>query len=267
MSMGQSSSDPRTFSGFTDLTILRANRLLAALPASVLQEIAPHLRQLNLERGRVLFEPGDDVDLPARSAPISLLLVSRDGREAEAASIGREGAAGGIVSSGHKPAYGRAVVQIAGPVLVIATEQLEGAKRRRPEIADLFSRYADALLAQVMQSVVCNALHPVEQRACRWLLATHDRSDTDIIRLTQQSLAEMLGVQRTTVSGVAKTLEHRGVIRQHHGRGGPLQPAAARSLRRLGEDRLRRRACPGPRPGPGSGPAAAPDPPAARRGF
>jgi len=220
MSMGQSSSDPRTFAGFSDVSALRANRLLAALPSAVLQDIAPHLRQLNLERGRVLFEPGDDVDLthfPTRSAIISLLLVTRDGREVEAASIGREGAAGGIVSSGHKPAYGRAVVQIAGPVLVIATEQLEAAKRRRPEIADLFSRYADALLAQVMQSVVCNALHPVEQRACRWLLATHDRSETDIIRLTQQSLAEMLGVQRTTVSGVAKTLEHRGLIRQHHG--------------------------------------------------
>lgn len=220
MSMGQSSSDPRAYGGVSDTSALRANRLLAALPSAVLNDIAPHLRQLNLERGRVLFEPGDDVDLthfPTRSAIISLQLVTRDGREVEAASIGREGAAGGIVSSGHKPAYGRAVVQIAGPVLVIATEQLEGAKRRRPEIADLFSRYADALLAQVMQSVVCNALHPVEQRACRWLLATHDRSDTDIIRLTQQSLAEMLGVQRTTVSGVAKTLEHRGLIRQHHG--------------------------------------------------
>lgn len=220
MSMGQSSSDPRAYGGVSDTSALRANRLLAALPSAVLNDIAPHLRQLNLERGRVLFEPGDDVDLthfPTRSAIISLQLVTRDGREVEAASIGREGAAGGIVSSGHKPAYGRAVVQIAGPVLVIATEQLEGAKRRRPEIADLFSRYADALLAQVMQSVVCNALHPVEQRACRWLLATHDRSDTDIIRLTQQSLAEMLGVQRTTVSGVAKALEHRGLIRQHHG--------------------------------------------------
>lgn len=220
MSMGQSSSDPRAYAGLSDTSALRANRLLAALPNAVLQDIAPHLRALTLERGRVLFEPGDDVDLthfPTRSAIISLQLVTRDGREVEAASIGREGAAGGIVSSGHKPAYGRAVVQIAGPVLVIATEQLEAAKRRRPEIADLFSRYADALLAQVMQSVVCNALHPVEQRACRWLLATHDRSETDIIRLTQQSLAEMLGVQRTTVSGVAKTLEHRGLIRQHHG--------------------------------------------------
>ena len=220
MSMGQSSSDPRAYGGVSDTSVLRANRLLAALPGAVLNDIAPYLRQLNLERGRVLFEPGDDVDLthfPTRSAIISLQLVTRDGREVEAASIGREGAAGGIVSSGHKPAYGRAVVQISGPVLVIATEQLEAAKRRRPEIADLFSRYADALLAQVMQSVVCNALHPVEQRACRWLLATHDRSDTDIIRLTQQSLAEMLGVQRTTVSGVAKALEQRGLIRQHHG--------------------------------------------------
>ncbi|MDP1872679.1 Crp/Fnr family transcriptional regulator [Phenylobacterium sp.] len=220
MSMGQPSSDPRPYSGRSDLSALRGNRLLAALPGTVLQDVAPHIRPVNLERGRVLFEPGDDVDLthfPTRSAIISLQLVTRDGREVEAASIGREGAAGGIVSSGHKPAYGRAVVQIAGPVLVIATEQLEAAKRRRPEISDLFSRYADALLAQVMQSVVCNALHPVEQRACRWLLSTHDRSETNIIRLTQQSLAEMLGVQRTTVSGVAKILEHRGLIRQHHG--------------------------------------------------
>lgn len=220
MSMGQSTPDPSRPKGLADLSALRGNRLLAALPSAALRELAPHVRSVALERGRVLFEPGDDVEtthLPCHSTMVSLLLVTQDGREVEAASIGREGAAGGIVSAGHKPAYGRAVVQIPGPSLAVATEQLEAAKRRHPAISDLFSRYADALLAQVMQSVVCNALHPVEQRAARWLLSTHDRAGEDIIRLTQQGLAEMLGVQRTTVSGVAKALEHRGLIRQHHG--------------------------------------------------
>ncbi|MDO8408511.1 MAG: Crp/Fnr family transcriptional regulator [Phenylobacterium sp.] len=220
MSMGHSSPDPRRPAAASDLSAFRGNRLLAALPPAVLRELAPSLRQITLERGRVLFEPGDDVEtthLPAGPAIISLVLVTRDGREVEAASIGREGAAGGIVSAGNKPAYARAVVQVAGPALAVATEVLESAKRRHPEISDLFSRYADSLLAQVMQSALCNALHPVEQRACRWLLSTHDRAESNVIRLTQQSLAEMLGVQRTTVSGVAKALEHRGLIRQHHG--------------------------------------------------
>lgn len=220
MSISQSGSAPRPRGGLADMAALRGNRLLAALPGAALLDIAPHFRHLLLDRGKVLFEPGDDVDtthLPCGGAMVSLVIVTKDGREVEAASIGREGAVGGIVSAGHKPAFGRAVVQIAGPALSVPTEKLEAAKRRHPALADLFSRYADSLLAQVMQSVVCNALHPVEQRACRWLLSTHDRAGSDILRLTQQGLAEMLGVQRTTVSSVAKTLEVRGLIRQHHG--------------------------------------------------
>jgi CRP-like cAMP-binding protein len=200
---------------------LVGNRLLAALSARDYAVLAPHLDAVELSRGQVLFEPGDDVVttyFPGRRTIASLLIVTRDGREVEAATIGREGAVGGIVSEGHKPAYGRAVVQVAGPAFCISTSHLEAAKIGSPRFGDLFSRYADALLAQMMQSVACNALHTVEARCCRWLLATHDRAGDEIIHLTQESLAEMLGVQRTTVSAVTAALQTRGLILTRRGR-------------------------------------------------
>lgn len=199
----------------------RANRLLSALSERDYQVLAAHLERIDLPRGAVLFEPGDDVTttyFPCRRTMASLLIVTRDGREVEAATIGREGAVGGIVSEGHKPAFGRAVVQIGGEALAIPTSHLEAAKTGSPRFADLFSRYADALLAQMMQSVACNALHGAEARACRWLLASHDRAGDDVVHLTQESLAEMLGLQRTTVSTVTAGLQARGLIRTRRGR-------------------------------------------------
>ncbi len=199
----------------------RGNRLLAALSPRDFAVLAPHLEPVALPRGKVLFEPGDDVTttyFPCHRTMMSLLIVTRDGREVEAATIGREGALGGIVSEGHKPAFGRAVVQIGGEALVIPTSHLEAAKIGSPRFGDLFSRYADALLAQMMQSVACNALHNAEERACRWLLATHDRAGDNIIHLTQESFAEMLGLQRTTVTAVTGALAARGLIRNHRGR-------------------------------------------------
>jgi CRP-like cAMP-binding protein len=199
----------------------QANRLLAALSARDFALLEPHLEVVAVPRGKVLFEPGDDVNttyFPCSQTMASLLIVTRDGREVEAATIGREGAIGGIVSEGHKPAYGRAVVQIAGAAYAIATSHLEAAKLGSPRFGDLFSRYADALLAQMMQSVACNALHKTEERCCRWLLATHDRAGDNIIHLTQEALAEMLGVQRTTVTAVTGELQARGLIRTHRGR-------------------------------------------------
>lgn len=199
----------------------QANRLLAALTPREYAILEPHLELVQLARGRVLFEPGDDVTttyFPCRKAMVSLLIVTRDGREVEAATIGREGAVGGIVSEGHKPAFGRAMVQIGGEALAIPTSHLEAAKTGSTRFTDLFARYADALLAQMMQSVACNALHTAEERAARWLLATHDRAGDNIIQLTQESLAEMLGVQRTTVSAVTSALAARGLIRNRRGR-------------------------------------------------
>ncbi|HEY0648538.1 Crp/Fnr family transcriptional regulator [Phenylobacterium sp.] len=198
----------------------RSNRLLAALSDRDLDVLKAHLEPVALARGKVLFEPGDDVVttyFPCHRTMASLLIVTRDGREVEAATIGREGAIGGIVSEGHKPAFGRAVVQIPGDAYAISTSHLEAAKTGSRRFGDLFSRYADALLAQVMQSVACNALHRADQRCARWLLAVHDRAGDKVIHLTQESLAEMLGVQRTTVTAITGDLQARGLIRTYRG--------------------------------------------------
>jgi CRP-like cAMP-binding protein len=219
--MSKFMTSPERDSETAGLARRRANRLLAALSSQEFAVLEPHLEAVALARGKVLFEPGDDVVttyFPCDRTMASLLIVTRDGREVEAATIGREGAVGGIVSEGHKPAFGRAVVQIAGAALAIPTSCLEAAKSGSPRLGELFSRYADALLAQMMQSVACNALHRVEARCCRWLLATHDRAQDNMIHLTQEALAEMLGVQRTTVTAVTTALQAQGLIRTHRGR-------------------------------------------------
>jgi CRP-like cAMP-binding protein len=212
-----------------------ANRLLAALRPADLAALRPYLTPVALARGQVLFDAGDDVHttyFPCHATMASLLVVTQDGQELEVATIGREGAVGGVVSSGFKPAFGRAVVTLPGAAFSVPTGRLDELKQGAPALADLFTRYADALLAQMMQSAACNALHNIEQRCCRWLLSTHDRAGDHIIPLTQEALAEMLGVQRTTVTAVARTLQDEGLIRYSRGR-----------IEILDRPRMERRAC------------------------
>ena len=196
------------------------NRLLEGLSAAERRLVEPHLQPVTLRRGAVLFEPGDDVHttyFPTGHAMVSLRLVTREGEAIEVATIGREGAVGGVVSAGDKPAFGQAVVQIEGRALAIATDRLDSIKHDRPAVRDLVSRFADALLAQLMQSAACNALHSVDQRCARWLLAAHDRAGERGLPLTQEALAEMLGVQRTTVTVVSGRLQQAGLIRARRG--------------------------------------------------
>jgi CRP-like cAMP-binding protein len=197
------------------------NRLLRILRSQERSMMGSHLVLKRLRRGQVLFEPGEEVEttyFPCHGTVGSLLIVSASGREVEAATIGWEGAIGGIVSAGSKPAYSRAVVQIAGPAYAVPTARLEEAKQRSPILHDIFSRYADTLLAQIMQSVACNALHTAEARCSRWLLSTHDRVRSPTLPLTQQALAEMLGVQRTTITAVVKGLQQSRLVRYRRGR-------------------------------------------------
>jgi DNA-binding transcriptional regulator YhcF (GntR family) len=133
------------------------------------------------------------------------------------ASVGQEGAVGGIVSCGHVPAYTRAEVLVPGPAFRLPMTALEEAKTRSPFIENLFCRYSDYLLAQVMQSVVCNAYHSIAERAARWLLHAQDRAG-DRIELTQEAFAGLLGVQRTTINAVIGELSAEGLISTGRGR-------------------------------------------------
>jgi len=196
------------------------NRLLDALPAGDRALLAKGLSAHGMEHGDVLFEPGQDVThvyFPGPGMIAALLLNLHDGITAEAAMIGQEGAIGGIISAGNKPAFTRGVVQIAGSAMRPPTEVLESAKRRSHALRDHFARYADCLLAQVLQSVACNAVHEFDARLARWILTTQDRIGGHELRVTQEFMAEMLGVRRTYATRVIARLEKGGGIR--HSRG------------------------------------------------
>jgi hypothetical protein len=150
---------------------------------------------------------------------ISIAIELSGGRIIEVLSIGRRGAVGGIISCGQAPAFARAKVLVGGPAFRVPMEAIEDAKRRSTFVEHLFCRFSDYLLAQVMQSVACNTFHTIPQRAARWLLHAQDRTG-DRIELTQQALADLLGVQRTTVNAAIQEFDRdalittgRGVVR------------------------------------------------------
>lgn len=197
------------------------NNLLAALRPAERALLAPSLHRVELAEGTVLFAAGDEVQaahFPCDGALAAFQIQLEDGREAEAALVGREGAVGGIVSQGRLPAFSSAVVRVAGSFLCIPSSALEAAKAQSPALGHLFARYADCLLAQVFQSVACNAAHTIEQRLARWLLAAHDRTGGPEVRLTQEELSAMLGVGRTYVSRVLNGMRAAGVLETRRGR-------------------------------------------------
>lgn len=197
-----------------------ANRLLSLLPRAVLDGLTPHLQLVRLEVGDVLFAPGDEIShtwFPLNRTIIALVVPMQDGRAVEAATIGREGTVGGVVSLGHKPAFCFARVQVPGEALRLSLKKLEAAKLQAPRLHDLLVRYADCLIAQVLQSVGCATLHGLEARTARWLLTIHDRLDSPDLPLTQEALAEMLGVARTYMSRIARSLQKRGAVTYSRG--------------------------------------------------
>lgn len=196
------------------------NRLLSTFSREARALLEPFGEMVELDSGDVVLTSGEQVNsslFPVGPTMISLTVELSGGRSAEVASVGREGAVGGIVSCGHAPAYSRAQVLVPGPGFRISMEALEDAKKRSPFIGNLFCRFSDYLLAEVMQSVVCNAFHSIPERAARWLLHAQDRAG-DRIELTQESFAGLLGVQRTTVNAVIQTLQGEGLIATGRGK-------------------------------------------------
>jgi hypothetical protein len=144
-------------------------------------------------------------------------VMMQDGRNVETGLVGREGVAGGIVSHGLLPSFSRMSVQEGEAFLRIDSHVLEDIKMRSGSLRNLFARYADCLVAQIFQSVACNAVHTIEQRTSRWILAAVDRTGRDHVKMTQDELAEMLGVGRSYVNRVLKSLQSEGVIETRRG--------------------------------------------------
>lgn len=196
------------------------NRLLAALEPAALALLSPHIKQGHLEQGVALQEAGDPIDTVyfPESGMISLLAVMEAGNAVETATIGREGGVGVMAGLGGRVATGRAVVQLEGNFSQIGVAQFQSAMDQSPKMRNLIARYNDAQLTLVYQVAGCNALHHVSNQLCRWLLQTRDRNDSDVIPLTHEFLSEMLGVQRTTVTMLAKELQELGLITYRRGR-------------------------------------------------
>lgn len=195
------------------------NRLLAALPTEDFGLIAPHLVQQELEKGRHLYDPGDPIEAIyfPHDCVISLMTLMENGAAIESAPIGREGALGLMAAVAPRQSLVRAIIQTSGQASRISVAALHDAWTRSPPLRDLVDRHNEALFGHAIQSVACNALHGVEARFCRWLLSCRDRIEGDTISLTQEFLADMLGVQRTTVTAVAGSLQAKGLIRYRRG--------------------------------------------------
>jgi CRP-like cAMP-binding protein len=195
------------------------NRFLATLPPHDFSLLAPHLRTITLERGVMLHDVGEEIEhvyFP-HTGMVSLVAVMQSGATVETATIGRSGVIGASAGLGAHSTFGRAIVQLPGSAAWLSAAQFRAAAGQSQAIRDLIVRYNDLLLAQIQQSVACNALHALEARLCRWLLQTHDCLDGDTIPLTQEFLGQMLGVRRTTVTIAARLLQSAGLIRYRRG--------------------------------------------------
>ena len=197
-----------------------ANRLLAALPPGDYRRLLPCLEPVSLLFRAVLQEPKRPIPyVYFPSSGVVSVVIPPDGRGdgVEVGLVGREGLTGLPVFLGADSTPARWVVQAPGQALRMAAEEFRAHAVRRP-LRDLLLLYTNAFLAQVSQSVACNALHPVEERLCRWLLTVHARVDSDQFPLTHEFLATMLGVRRASVTNAARGLQEAGLIRYGRGR-------------------------------------------------
>lgn len=214
--MDLATSDPRT------------NRLLAALPDAEWERWLPMLEPVALPLGKVLSEPGSKwthVYFPT-TAIVSLLHTMENGSSAEIAVVGREGIVGISLFMGGDSTSSRAVVQSAGEGFRLKSNVLMLEFNRAGPVLHLLLRYTQALIAQMTQTAVCNRHHTLDQQLCRWLLLSLDRLDTCELTMTQELIANMLGVRREGVTEAAGNLQQAGLISYKRGRISVLDRAA-----------------------------------------
>ena len=197
-----------------------SNVLIALLPAEEREKLLPNLEALNVPLRHEVFRadgPIEHVYFP-QSCVISVHTRMQDGVAVEIVTVGREGMVGLPIFLGGERTPATAFCQIAGRALRIGADAFRTAVASSPVLNTLLLRYTQALLTHVSQSAACNRVHPVEERCARWLLSTHDNVDGETFELTQEFLAEMLGVRRPRVSIAAGILQRAGLIRYSRGR-------------------------------------------------
>lgn len=195
------------------------NRLVAAMPADVFERIQPKLEPVRLALGKVIYEADETlthVYFPT-TAIVSLLYTMENGSSAEMGVVGCDGVVGIAVFMGGDTTPNRAVVQSAGDAYRMELKHFRDEFRRVGELHRQLLLYTQALLTQMSQTAVCNRLHSVDQQLCRWLLLSHDRLESDELIMTQELIANMLGVRREGVSVAAHRLQDAGLIRYKRG--------------------------------------------------
>ena len=199
---------------------VQGNHLLEALPKVDCERLVPHLELIPMALGEVLYEPGARmryVYFPTTSI-VSLLYVMEDGASAEIAIVGNEGMLGISLFMGGETTPSRAVVQSAGQGFRLRAQLLKDEFGRFGPMLRLLLRYTQALITQMAQTAVCNRHHSVDQQLCRWLLLSLDRQSSNELAMTQELIANMLGVRREGVTEAAGKLQNAGLIRYHRGK-------------------------------------------------
>jgi CRP-like cAMP-binding protein len=191
-----------------------ANRLLAALSGQEYQRLQPHLEQVTLSFGEIIYEPGEIIRYVyfPNHGIISLLSMVEERSTLEVGIVGNEGMVGVPVFLGAAASLNRALVQGAGTALRMKADAMRKHVGHKGPLPDLLRHYTHSLLAQISQTAACNRFHTVEARLARWLLLTHDRLQSNEFRLTQQFLSDMLGVRREGVTNAARTLQRVDLI-------------------------------------------------------
>ena len=195
------------------------NHILNALPALERDRLFPHLKLIELPLGMVLYESGDVqqyIYFPV-DAIVSLLFVLQNGSSAEIAVVGRDGAIGVALFMGGATMTNRAIVQSAGVAYRLPGSRLAEEFERHGDLLHILLRYTQALITQMSQTAVCNRHHSVDQQLCRWLLLSLDRLPSNQLVMTQELIANMLGVRREGVTEAAGKLQKLGVIQYHRG--------------------------------------------------
>jgi len=193
---------------------------MASLSSGDLAALRPHLKNVELKQKQVLFEVGDTIRaiyFPTTTV-ISLIVILSTGEMIEAAMVGRDGVLGASSSLDGKLSLSRAMVQLTGEALVCEPGALKDAALQSPSLLSLFIRHEQVLYAQAQQSTACMAAHDIQSRLCRWLLRARDLSGGDSLPFTQEFLAQMLGVRRTSVTAVALILQQAGLIKYSRGK-------------------------------------------------